>query len=293
MNDSKWKSASEVKEYFELQLILANDGKIESQLFVARAYQKDCYGKDAKSRKKASVHWYKRAADAGNIDAQYELGVLYYKGKCGITRNLKKAIEWLGKAGIQGHFEGAMMVAYIYGDRLSANYKYTDGVAVDQDLSVKWCNVAGKIIEGNAKLEYKVGKTIYGGRRGPKYKEDALYWIEKSADKNYGPAFELLADLTDDNDESAYYLDKASKLNNAEDYLKDATDLRRSIDLIDSGNGSGNTAYMVGLFYEEGRGTEVNYEKALEYYRISANDISPDSRAESGINEMLRRIRDE
>ena len=41
-----------------------------------------------------AIYWYKKAADNGYIEAQYNLTLLYYKGT---ERNLEKAIYWYKK----------------------------------------------------------------------------------------------------------------------------------------------------------------------------------------------------
>jgi TPR repeat protein len=51
---------------------------------------------------KEAAEWFTKAAEQGNMDAQYELGVLYLNGD-GITKDSDKAIKWFNKAGDQGH----------------------------------------------------------------------------------------------------------------------------------------------------------------------------------------------
>ena len=49
-------------------------------------------------------NYYEKAADKGNVNAQYYIGKLYYKGK-GIEKDYKKAFEYLKKAAEQGHVD--------------------------------------------------------------------------------------------------------------------------------------------------------------------------------------------
>ena len=48
-----------------------------------------------------AYHWYRKAADSGHPNAQYNLGIIYSKGR-GIPRNINDAIKWFQKADDQG-----------------------------------------------------------------------------------------------------------------------------------------------------------------------------------------------
>jgi TPR repeat protein len=45
---------------------------------------------------------YRKAAEAGNADAQYNLGTCYYNG-IGTEKNIETGMEWINKAAAQGH----------------------------------------------------------------------------------------------------------------------------------------------------------------------------------------------
>ena len=50
---------------------------------------------------KKAIEWYEKAAEQGDAEAQYNLGVMYENGQ-GVDVNYKKAIEWYEKAAEQG-----------------------------------------------------------------------------------------------------------------------------------------------------------------------------------------------
>jgi len=52
--------------------------------------------------KKKAFKWYEKSAKQGFAMAQYNLGLMYYKGKV-VPQNHEKALEWFGKAAAQGH----------------------------------------------------------------------------------------------------------------------------------------------------------------------------------------------
>ncbi len=49
--------------------------------------------------------WYEKAAAQGNAKAQFNLGVMYYKGQ-GVPQNKRTAKEWVGKACDNGYQRG-------------------------------------------------------------------------------------------------------------------------------------------------------------------------------------------
>ena len=60
-------------------------------------------------------NYYEKAADEGNVNAQYYIGKLYYKGK-GIEKDYKKAFEYLKKAAEQGHVDAQYYLGKCYYD---------------------------------------------------------------------------------------------------------------------------------------------------------------------------------
>ena len=53
----------------------------------------------AKNAEKA-VHWWRKGAEQGSPDGQYNLGLMYHKGE-GVTKNAKEAVKWWRKASKQ------------------------------------------------------------------------------------------------------------------------------------------------------------------------------------------------
>jgi len=49
-----------------------------------------------------AVSWFRKAADQGNADAQYNLGELYAQGR-GVAHDEAEAIAWYRKAVEKGH----------------------------------------------------------------------------------------------------------------------------------------------------------------------------------------------
>ena len=68
----------------------AENGDANAQYLLGKYYS------DEQEFAKA-VEWWQKAADQGNIEAQYELGRCYENG-CGVKKNLFKAIDWYALA---------------------------------------------------------------------------------------------------------------------------------------------------------------------------------------------------
>ncbi|MBO7580440.1 MAG: sel1 repeat family protein [Bacteroidaceae bacterium] len=60
-----------------------------------------------------ALTYYNMAAEGGNAEAQYLLGLLCIEGKR-MLQDYNKAIEWLEKAGLQGHKDAQRNLASIF-----------------------------------------------------------------------------------------------------------------------------------------------------------------------------------
>lgn len=55
-----------------------------------------------KQDRKEAVEWCRKAAEQGNVDAQYKLGVMYGSGK-GVPQHFAEALKWYQLAAEQGN----------------------------------------------------------------------------------------------------------------------------------------------------------------------------------------------
>lgn len=76
-----------------------------------------------------NISWHIRAAEAGNIEAQFLLGVIYYEGE-NTARDFKEAIRWYQAAAEQGHAEAQYNLGYCYADG--------QGVGQDMKEAFRW-----------------------------------------------------------------------------------------------------------------------------------------------------------
>src|SRR5581483_5732268 len=84
---------------------------------------------------KAYKEW-KTAADAGQAEAQFDLGVLYAQG-LGVRRDLTEATKWYKKAANQGNAEAEFALGQMY----SRGW----GVPRDEADAVRWFEMANSV----------------------------------------------------------------------------------------------------------------------------------------------------
>ena len=60
-----------------------------------------------------AVKWYRKAADKGFAQAQFNLGLLYYQGR-GVDLDDVEAVKWFRKSADQGVAEAEYMLGFMY-----------------------------------------------------------------------------------------------------------------------------------------------------------------------------------
>ena len=81
---------------------LAKKGDIDAQYNLGLMYDN---GYGVKQDYKKAFEWYEKAANQGYAKAQFNLGLMYVKGE-GVRQDYKRAKEWFGKACDGGYQEG-------------------------------------------------------------------------------------------------------------------------------------------------------------------------------------------
>jgi len=81
-----------------------NKGVLEAQTGLAQFYA-------GGGEWKRAVKWWRKAAQQGDAESQYRLGLMYQAGKGGLKRNRRTAISWWRKAAAQGHLPAKQALA--------------------------------------------------------------------------------------------------------------------------------------------------------------------------------------
>ena len=154
--------------------------KIEAAKWIRKAAEKGVPQDDVLNINDVLMEvWYEKAAEQGDAEAQWELGLLYYHGQDtpyhksnfhgkGAPQDYKKAAKWFQKAAEQGdvgaqHYLGTL---YYHGQGVPKNYKE----------AVKWFRKAAE--QGLTLMQLYLG-LIYaeGGGGVPKNDIEAYAWF--------------------------------------------------------------------------------------------------------------------
>jgi TPR repeat protein len=97
-----------------------------------------------------AVKWYRKAADQGLAEAQYNLGSCYAKGQ-GVPKDLAEMVKWYRKAADQGLAQAQYRLGLCY----------LDGQGVPRDVQAyMWLDLAGQTLEQARKMRDEVGSKM-------------------------------------------------------------------------------------------------------------------------------------
>lgn len=117
---------------------------------------------------------------ADQVNQLYKLGNLYYEqGK------FEESFRFWMQAAEQGHLEAC----YHVGDA----YRRGEGVARNEEMSIKWWKKAAEPKNGVVEAQYSLG-LLYGGRGIVEYRSElGVYWFKRAAEQGYALAYANLA----------------------------------------------------------------------------------------------------
>ena len=127
------------------------------------------------------------AAEQGDAEAQYLLGMIYHRGKA-VLRDYRETAKWHRKAAQQGHAEAqAVLAALHYNGR---------GVAQDGREALQWSRKAAEM--GHAAAQYNLGDFYLNGNVVDADAQEAYVWFSLSAAQGDADAQETLDKLAKD-----------------------------------------------------------------------------------------------
>jgi serine/threonine protein kinase len=167
-----------------------------------------------------AAEWYGKAAERGNVIAQYEMGHQYQQG-LGVAKDPAKALEWFRKAADQGHPVAQVNLGMMYQEgagvtkddaqavqwytksaaqnnaqaetRLGLMYESGAGVTKDDVQAAQWYRKAAD--QGNPRAQTRLGMLYQAGTGVDKDYAQAVQWYQKAVDQNFGPAQQRLATM--------------------------------------------------------------------------------------------------
>ncbi len=129
-----------------------------------------------------AVKWYRKAADGGDSMGQFMVGNCYEKG-IGVSADSAEAARWFRKSAEQTNALAEMT--------LGMAYARGDGVQTNRAEAEKW--LARAAASGHPFTEYVLG-LFYWGRLDPKDGDLAATWFHKAADQGQPDAEFLMGE---------------------------------------------------------------------------------------------------
>lgn len=119
----------------------------------------------------------KPLAEAGNADAEYDLGTMYSDGH-GVPRDTKEAAAWWQKAAAQGQPDAQFSLGFLL---LYGGGEGPDAVNSDPAAGLPWLEKAAA--QGHASAEYFLGYLYWSGIVVPFDPQKALQYTIPAADQ--------------------------------------------------------------------------------------------------------------
>jgi len=119
---------------------------------------------------KEAAAWYQKAAEAGLVEAQTQLGLMYAAGQ-GVKQDYDQALSWTRKAAEAGHPRAQTNLGILYMTGF--------GIPRDFEESVKWLTKGAE--QGDPKAQLQLGLMHETGIGVKRDYGRAAYWYEKAA----------------------------------------------------------------------------------------------------------------
>jgi len=125
----------------------------------------------------AAVQEWQPLAEQGNAEAQYNLGILYHKGR-GVPQDDVQARKWYAKAAAQGLAKAQFSLGTLYFNG--------EGGPKDYKQALRWFHLASD--QGEALAQTKIAIMYDDGEGVPKDKVQAYKWFSLAAMNGDKPA---------------------------------------------------------------------------------------------------------
>ena len=126
--------------------------------------------------------YYRKEAEQGDKEAQYKLGIIYFRGGC-VDKDYSEAEKWLREAAEQGKVDAQRFLTVYYSGVLK-------GTKRDSEEYLKWNR---KLAErGDKEKQYILGLCYSLGKDVDKDYTEAVKWMRKSAEQGYVEAQYML-----------------------------------------------------------------------------------------------------
>jgi TPR repeat protein len=199
----------------------------------------------------SAMRQYVAAAQAGDPEAQYQVGYMYQVGQ-GVGADPVTALQWYHKSAEQNFANAQSQIGYLY--------QYGVGVPQDYVEALHWYGLAAA--QGFKTAQFQLGYLAQHGMGAPKNYETALKWYRLAADQGSAPAQNQLGYL--------YQMGYGVHMNygDAFHWYKAAGD-----------QGLATAQYSVGRLYDQGLGVAHDDAAAKDWIKRAAAGGNAEARA--------------
>lgn len=228
-------------------------------------YKKACkliYGKDAKLNDfKKAEQLLLSESQRGNVLAVYDLGKLYSTDKLG-ERNEETSIAKYTRA-LQGFLQiepnSKKLKPYVQ-YRIGKMFCYGLGTEQDYEKAFEWFERSAK--QKNKFAQFSLANLYYYGNGVEKDLSQAFLWYQKSSAQGQPYASYAVAQMYSKGEYVSENEDTAQR------YYKDA--LSGSLKLESKDQADDNLYYKLGSMFKKGLGTDIDMDRAIYYFKRSA-----------------------
>ncbi len=212
---------------------------------------------------KEAVSWFNKAAAKGNMEAMFNLGMIYQLGAgTEIPVNEKEAVGWYQKAADKGHVNSM--------NNLGQLYLSEEGIQ-DFKLALQWFTKGAD--KGHSGCMYNIGVMYANGTGVTMQMEEAYKWFKKAADKGMVEAKEAVKKIEKEGLVSTEVKNGDAAFDKKE-YDKALTWYQQGAD-----KGYSEAMYKLGLIYELKHKTTLArewYKKAIAGGHLKAKEALED-----------------
>jgi len=149
-------------------LAKANAGEAEAQYQLGNMYY---LGRGVRRDYAQAEFWFRKAAEQGDPDSEFMLGGLYHFGH-GIPQDNAQGFAWIMKAAEQGHTDAEFFISTCYGEGW--------GVAKDNTQEMAWLRKGAE--QGHFNSQLFLGRAYAAGIDGvPVDYAEAYFWLDLAA----------------------------------------------------------------------------------------------------------------
>lgn len=225
-----------------------------------------------------AVLHFRRAAEAGNVDAMNMIGFLYTEGR-GVPRDYEKARQWYEKAAMGGNVNAMVDLGVLYDSG--------KGGRLDHVLARQWYEKAAS--SGSAVAMHNLAYLYENGIGVGQDHVQARQWYEKCAAlddsecmKNIGILYQLGTGVKQDLAQARQWYEKAAAagsaaaMNNLGTFYANGEGVKQDFDQANkwwekaAAGGSADGMKNLGYAYAKGWGVEQDYEKARYWFERAA-----------------------